>query len=356
MAAGAEARVGTQRIGKFKDPVYVATPPKGGGLYVVERAGRIRVVRRGKLLRLPFLDIARDVMATEQRGLLSIAFAPDYARSGRFYAIYTANDDTVRVDGFRRSANAYRAARASRRPLLNIGRAGPFHHGGQLQFGPDGMLYVSTGVSDDAGLAQDLGDLHGKLLRIDPRPSGELPYSIPPGNPFAGTAGARPEVWAYGLRNPWRFSFDRVTGDLALGDVGEATAEEVDFLPRGAAAGANFGFDVLEGDAKLLPGPVPAGYVAPAILHRHRAKRRACAVIGGYTVRDRSLRGLYGRYLYNDLCSPDLRSAILGPGGARDDRRLRLRIPTVVSFGEDNRGRIYGIGIDGVVHRLVWRA
>jgi glucose/arabinose dehydrogenase len=336
--------------------VYLATPRKGGGLYVVERAGRIRVVRHGKRLRRPFLDIARDVITGGQRGLLSIAFAPDYARSGLFYVFYTAADDTVRLDEFRRSADPNRADPASRRPVLNIGRAGPYHHGGQLQFGPDGLLYVSTGVTDMPPLAQDLGDLHGKLLRIDPRAAGGLPYSIPAGNPFVATAGARPEVWASGLRNPWRFSFDRLTGDLLLGDVGADTAEEVDFLAHDAPAGANFGFDVLEGDQRMHAGAWPASYVAPVIVRRHEAERTACAVIGGYVVRDRRLRGLYGRYLYADLCSPSLRSASVGAAGARRDRRVKLRISTVISFAEDSRGRIYAVSVDSAVYRLVRRA
>ena len=179
-----------------------------------------------------------------------------------------------------------------------------------------------------------------------------LPYTVPADNPFVAVAGARPEIWALGLRNPWRFSFDRATGDLAIGDVGEDTAEEIDFVARTDPPGVNFGFDIFEGTQQMLAGAAPPRYVPPVIEHRHNQPRTRCGAIGGYVVRDRRLHGLYGRYVYNDLCSGTLRSAVLGPGSARDDRRVRLRIPSVVSFGEDGRGRLYGIDIVGGVYRL----
>ena len=281
-----------------------------------------------------------------------MAFAPDYARTGRFYVMYAATDDTVQLDEFQRSDNPDRARMTSRRPVLNVGLAGPYHHGGQLQFGPDGLLYISTGVSSYPRLAQDLSDLHGKILRIDPRAAAGQPYTVPADNPFVAVAGARSEIWALGLRNPWRFSFDRVTGDLAIGDVGEGTAEEINFVARTDPPGVNFGFDIFEGTQQMLAGATPPRYMPPVIEHRHNQPRTRCGAIGGYVVRDRRLHGLYGRYVYNDLCSATLRSAVLRPGKARDDRRVRLRIPSVVSFGEDGRGRIYGIDIAGGVYRL----
>ena len=339
-------------VASFNEPVYLATPNQGRRLFVVERAGRIRVIRSGKVRRRPFLDISGDVITGAQRGLWSMAFAPDYARSGRFYVMYAATDDTVQVDEFQRSDNPDRAMITSRRPVLNVGLAGPYHHGGQLQFGPDGLLYIGTGVSDNYGLAQDLGDLHGKILRLDPRAAEGEPYTVPADNPFVAGAGARSEIWAFGLRNPWRFSFDRVTGDLAIGDVGEGTAEEIDFVARTDRPGVNFGFSVFEGTQQMLAGATPPRYVPPVIEHRHNQSPTFCGAIGGYVVRDRRLHGLYGRYVYNDLCSPTLRSALLGPGKARDDRRVGLRIPSVVSFGEDSRGRLYGIDLAGGVYRL----
>jgi glucose/arabinose dehydrogenase len=335
-ASASAARYPTEIVGTFKDPTYVATPPTGRDrLFVVERRGVIRVVRRGKIQKRPFLDLRGATMdaAEDQRGMFSLAFAPDYARTRRFYVMYVRTGDVVEVDEFRRwKSNASRAVRGSRRRVLSIGNAGPFHHGGQLQFGPDGLLYVSTGVGDHPAWARDQHNLHGKILRIDPR-----------------KAGARPEVWASGLRNPWRFSFDRTSGDMAIGDVGVNSYEEVDYLPAGAAPGANFGFPVFEGRHRMSTAPTPAHYVAPVIEHSH--DDGYCAVMGGYVVRDRALGALYGRYLYGDACEGSLRSALLGPGGAVDDRRVQ-KFGGLVSFGEDNRGRIYLVTNYGRVYRL----
>jgi glucose/arabinose dehydrogenase len=359
LAAAAPAsaeRYRAKRITSFPGTTYVTSAPGDRGrLFATTRAGQIRVVRRGKTLRRPFLDISGMVRESAQRGLLSMAFAPDYRRSRRFYVVYVTKDDTVQVDEYRRKPrNPDRASLRSRRAILDVGAGGDYHHGGQLQFGPDGYLWVSTGVGDVTGRAPDLGDLHGKLLRIDPAPSGAQPYAVPPDNPFVGVNGARPEIWAYGLRNPWRFSFDRLTGDLTIGDVGERTAEEVDYLRSGTGAGANFGFDVFEGNQQMIPGPVPERYVPPALEHTHSATGRStyCALIGGYVVRDRRLGGLYGRYLYADLCKRAPRSVLLGASGATADRPVKVRMPRAVSFGEDGRGRLYAVGLNGTVYRL----
>jgi glucose/arabinose dehydrogenase len=343
-----------RKIASFREPVYVAGPRAGGRLFVVERAGRIRVVRRGKVLRRPFLDIRDATDSSFQRGLLSVAFAPNYRRSGRFYVFYVGRGAMVMIDEYRRSrANPSRAAPATRRHLLSIGPVGIFHHGGQLQFGPDGMLYISTGVSDHHDSAQDLGDLQGKLLRIDPRPAAGRPYTVPADNPFVFTAGARPEIWAYGLRNPWRFSFDRRTGDLTIGDVGENEAEEIDFLRRRAPAGANFGYRVFEGRRRMIAGPPLQRYVPPVIEHRHGPPIYYCAVVGGYVVRDRRLGKLYGRYLYSDLCTATFLQAKLSQGRARRRSAVPgLFIPGPISFGEDHRGRIYVITAGNEVYRL----
>jgi glucose/arabinose dehydrogenase len=350
--AGA-ARFPTRLVGAFDKPTYVATPPEGRGqLFVVERRGVIRVLRNGKKLKRPFLDIRGTTMESvaDQRGLFSMAFAPDYAQSRRFYVMYVHTGDIVVIDEFRRSKKSgWRAAPGTRRRVLTVGAGGDFHHGGQLQFGPDKMLYASTGVGDRPQRAQDLGDLHGKILRIDPRPAGPRPYTVPPGNPFAFTAGARPEIWAYGLRNPWRFSFDRSTGDMVIGDVGENRYEEVDFFAAGAAAGANFGYPDFEGRHPFLSSSPPDRYVAPVIEYPHGDGY--CAVMGGYVVRDRSLRGLYGRYLYADNCKGVLRSAVLGASGASGDHTVQ-QFGGPVSFGEDNRGHIYVINSNRGVFRI----
>lgn len=352
--AQAAPRYVAVQIAKFSQSNYVtAAPGDDRRIFVVSQPGRIHVLRDGKPLKRPFLDITGRVDSAQQRGLLGMAFAPDYARSRRFYVVYVTKADTVQLDEMRRARRSPNRAARTRRAVLNAGHAGDFHHGGHLAFGPDGLLFMSTGVSDRPALAQDLGDLHGKLLRIDPRTAG-APYRVPPDNPFVGVSGARPEIWAYGLRNPWRFSFDRRTGDLALGDVGEHAQEEIDFLPRGSGGGANFGFNVFEGSAQMIPGPLPERYVPPVISHGHRqAYNGICAVIGGYVVRDRRLRGLYGRYLYHDLCHQNYRSALLSAGRARGDGIVKgLRVPQTVSFGEDNRGRLYAATLGGRVFRI----
>jgi glucose/arabinose dehydrogenase len=307
-------------VASFAGATYVTAPPKAKGrLFVTTRDGRIWQIRHGKVVKRPFLDIRKRVMFSDQRGLLSMAFAPDYARSHRFYVFYVTRKDTVQIDEWRGK---------HRRKVLNAGAGGEFHHGGQLQFGPDGDLWISTGIGDDPSRSQDPADLHGKLLRIDPT-----------------AEGAKPEIWASGLRNPWRFSFDRKTGDLVIGDVGEKTAEEVDYLPADTPAGSNFGFDLFEGNEGS--GPAPASYVPPLVEHLH--KDGFCAVMGGYVVRDKSLRGLYGRYLYGDLCKKRQFSLDLHTG---KERPVKTGLPEVVSFGEDARAHLYAVGLNGTIYRL----
>jgi glucose/arabinose dehydrogenase len=349
-----------RRIGSFSSPVYV-TAPRGDThrLFVVERAGRIRVVRDGRTLSTPFLNISSQVRTDGERGLLSMAFAPDYASSGRFYVYFTDNSGDIHIQEFRRSAgNPDVAAGGSARNLLTIGhREFSNHDGGQLQFGPDNRLYAGIGdgggAGDPHGHGQSLGTLLAKLLRIDPRaPSGGRPYGVK-GNPFVSRSGARPEIWAYGLRNPWRFSFDRKTGDLVIGDVGQDTEEEIDFARRGTGRGANYGWNVFEGRRRFHSGSAP-GAVKPRVVHDHSAGY--CSITGGYVVRDKSLGSLYGRYVYGDLCNAPLRSVKLGRnGGASGDKKIGVSVSNLVSFGEDARGRVYAVSLDGGVFRLVPR-
>jgi len=227
--AAAQARKGVRlvRIGSFSSPVFV-TAPRGArkAQFVVEQGGRIMVVRNGRKLGTPFLDISSQVTANGEQGLLSMAFAPDYASSGRFYVYFTDNDGDQRVVEYRR-ASANRADTDSARLVLRMADSESNHNGGLLLFGPGGHLYIGTGDGGGAGdrhgargNAQNLGSLLGKILRIDPRPSGGRAYSVPRSNPFVGRSVARGEIYAYGLRNPWRFSFDRRTDDLSIGDVG----------------------------------------------------------------------------------------------------------------------------------------
>jgi len=340
------------RIGSFSAPIYAAAPPGDAqSLFVVERGGRIMVVRRGHKLHTPFLDIRGRVSGGGERGLLSMAFAPDYASSGRFYVDYTDNSGDIRVVQFRRSASPDRALRGSARDVISVEHS-QFnnHNGGQLQFGPDGLLYIGVGdggsEDDPNNTGQNLGTLLGKLLRIDPHPGGG--YGIPSGNPFSG-GGRRPEIYAYGLRNPWRFSFDRATGALAIGDVGQDRFEEIDFEPRGAAAGRNFGWSHFEGNNHFKGGSTPS-YTPPVLVRSHGAG--FCAIVGGYVVRDHSLGGLYGRYIYGDYCNSRLYSARLRPGHASGDRALPVRVGSLVSFGEDARARVYAVSSSGPVYRL----
>ena len=346
--------VALDRIGTFRTPVYVAAPPRDPSrLFVVEQAGRIRVIHDGRRVGRPFLDIRRDVSSGGERGLLSMAFAPDYARSRRFYVYFTDRTGDIRIQQFRRSArNANVADPGSRRDVLRVPhRQHPNHNGGQLQFGPDGMLYAGIGdgggEGDPFGAGQRLDVLLGKLIRIDPRPGGG--YRSPRSNPFRRRRHARPEIWAYGLRNPFRFSFDRRTGALAIGDVGQDRFEEVDYAPHGGR-GANYGWSAFEGFARYRSGPAPHAR-RPALAPTHRAG--FCALIGGYVVRDRRLRSLYGRYVYGDDCNPRVYSTRLTPRGARSNHPTGLRVRALSSFGEDARGRLYATSLAGGVYRFV---
>jgi glucose/arabinose dehydrogenase len=354
----AARRVKLKKVGTFDQPAYVTSPPGDRRrLFVVELPGRVRLIRDGKLQSRPFLDISDDVQVGGERGFLGVAFAPDYARSRRFYVYFTDDTGDVRIQEFRRAGNADRADPASRRDLLRIEhRQFGNHNGGQIAFGPDKRLYVGVGDGGGGGdpfnNAQDRGELLGKVLRIDPVDPGGGPYRIPPGNPFAGQAGMRPEVWAYGLRNPYRFSFDRKTGDLLLSDVGQNEVEEVNFARRARGAGANYGWNRFEGKHRFSAGDAP-GHVPPVVETLH--SEGYCSVIGGYVVRDRALAGLYGRYVYGDFCQPELRSAVLSPGRARGDKRVGLSVPQLSSFGEDAAGHVYATSLNGRVYRLVPR-
>ena len=340
------------RIGSFSSPVFVAgAPGDKSRVFVVEQEGRIRVVRKSHKLSRPFLDISSSVSSGGERGLLSMAFAPDYRSSGLFYVYFTGTNGDVRVQQFKRSANADVADAGSRRDVLRVPHSQfPNHNGGQLQFGPDGDLYVGIGdggsEGDPSRHGQSLGTLLAKLLRIHPRPGGG--YDVPSGNPFVHRSGARSEIWAYGLRNPYRFSFDRKTGDLTIGDVGQDKFEEVDFV-RGQGKGANYGWSVFEGFSRFRSGNAP-GYVRPVLAPSHSAG--FCAIIGGYVVRDRALGSLYGRYLYGDNCNPRIYSAKLSPGQAKGNHATGLQVSSLSSFGEDTAGHVYATSLGGAVYRL----
>ncbi len=353
-AAGTGVRL--VKLGSFDTPVYATSPPGDRRrVFVVEQAGRIRIVGRKR----PFLDLRGKVTAGGEQGLLSVAFAPDYATSRRFYVYYTGRDERQRIVAYR-AASSTRADPASARLVLRMDDPEPNHNGGLLLFGPDRHLYVGTGDGGGAGdrhgtrgNAQDRSSLLGKLLRIDPVAAAGRPYTVPRDNPFVRRAGARPEVYAYGLRNPWRFSFDRRTGDLSVGDVGQDAVEEIDFARRGRARGANFGWRVFEGRSRYASGESAPGAVAPVITTRHADGN--CSVTGGVVVRDRRVRRLYGRYVFGDFCKGQLLSAKLRRPRARGVRRTGLAVPALASFGEDGRGRVLVVSNAGPVYRLASR-
>jgi glucose/arabinose dehydrogenase len=347
-------------VGRFEAPLAVAAPPGDTSrVLVVERAGTIRLVKNGRTASRPFLRQTGVSTRNPEQGLLSMAFAPDYATTRRFYVIYTDRDKDLQLVEYRTSeSNPDVADRSTKRTVMVIPKTLPTHNAGQLQFGPDRMLYVSVGdggcCGDKTNDAQRTSSLLGKILRIDPRRSGRRPYTVPRTNPFVKKKGARPEVYAYGLRNPYRFSFDRATGDFTVGDVGDvdpAGDEEIDFLPWRKLRGANFGWNVFEGTKRFRPGRAP-GAVRPAFVYSRAGT--PCAVIGGYVVRDPRLPALRGRYVYGDSCTGRLSSLKLREGGASGNRRFAT-ILSPTSFGEDALGRVYVTSLFGRVYRLAAR-
>ncbi len=357
-ASAAAKGVKLTRIGSFDQPVYVTAPPGDTHrVFVVEQSGRIRVIRDGRRRSTPFLDLRDKVSCCGERGLLSMAFAPDYARSRRFYVDYTDRAGDTRVVEFRRSGSSDRAVKASARTVLTQQQPEANHNGGLVLFGPDGLLYVGLGDGGGAndqhgplGNAQNLGTLLGKILRIDPRPASGRAYSVPADNPFVGRSGARGEIYAFGLRNPWRFSFDRATGDLAIGDVGQNQVEEIDFARRGGARGVNYGWRVFEGRRTNFPDERAPGSVGPVLTYSHDGG--GCSITGGVVVRDRALGSLAGRYVYGDYCAGKVRAVRLSGGSATGDRSLGLSVSQLSSFGEDARGRVYATSVEGPVYRL----
>ena len=350
--ASGEGGVRLEQIGKFDQPVYVAQPPGERDLYVVEQPGRVMRLPAGGGPPTTFLDLSREVSCCGEQGLLSVAFAPDYPRSGRFYVDYTNKAGDTRVVEYRRRDGRAQADPQSARRVLAVDQPFQNHNGGLLLFDSAGNLYVGLGDGGAAGdpdrNAQDLGEPLGKILRIDPARGAR--YAIPASNPFRDRPGASPELFSYGLRNPWRFSFDRHTGDLWIGDVGQNELEEINGVTREQAAGGNFGWSAFEGTERFNEDQEAPGAIPPVLEY---GRDRGCSVTGGYVVRDRSLPTLFGRYLYGDFCQGELRSFTAKPGrAATDDVPLGLQVPSLSSFGEDRRGRIYALSLEGPVYRL----
>jgi len=365
-AAAAHAAVTLESVGPtFSGPVYVTgAPGDDQRLYVVEQRGTIEVVQGGRAT--TFVDV-RDAVegpgdsgSGGEQGLLGLAFAPDFQTSRLLYVYFTDTNGDNRVEELR-APTGDAADPASRRLVLTIPHPGAQNHnGGTLRFGPDGLLYLAPGDGGTGGApAHDLDDLRGKVLRIDPRGGAPGQYAIPLDNPFAGQAGKRGEIWAYGLRNPFRFAFDRLTGDLAIGDVGENTTEEVDWLPAvgtsGAGRGADLGWNTCEGSfatgSTSTPCPL-AGAIAPVADQFHTDGYRS--VIAGPVVRDATLPSLYGRLLYGDYFVSGLRSLLPGSGRASDAAvGAQASVPQLTSLGEDAAGCVYATSGAGHVYRLV---
>jgi glucose/arabinose dehydrogenase len=350
--------VGLQEVAEGLDfPLYLTAPAGDPRLFIVEKGGAIRVVKNGTLLPDPFLDLGGQVSAGGEQGLLGLAFEPDYSTSGRFVVHYTDLGGDTRVVLYRVSADPDRADPASEQPVLSADQPFSNHNGGQIAFGPDGLLYLGLGdggsAGDPDGRGQSLADLLGSILRIAPgQTSG---YTVPPDNPFVGTAGASPEVWSYGLRNPWRFSFDRATGDLYIGDVGQSQWEEIDVAPAagGAGRGTNFGWNVMEGSHCYGSGDCSrSGLALPVLEYDHG---QGCSVTGGYVYRGSAIPALQGHYFYADYCGGWVRSFRLVNGAPSDQADWPTLRPGggIPSFGEDAAGELYLLSADGRVFKIV---
>ncbi len=331
----------------------MAARPGDTAVYVAEQVGRVWAVRDGRLEHRPVLDVRGQVASGGERGLLGLTFSRD---GGKLYVNYTnvwgytvVFEYPMRADG---TADVGR-----RRRLLAIWQPQDNHNGGDLTIGPDGMLWIATGDGGGygdrgpghapEGNAQSLRSLLGKLLRIDPRAGGDGPGGIPADNPFVDRAGARPEIWAYGLRNPWRFSFDRATGDLWVADVGQNAWEEVNRLPAGHRGGANFGWNVFEGTQRFRDGEAP-GHILP--VHTYGHGQGGCSVTGGFVYRGRRIPSLVGAYVFADYCDGRVRALRLRTGGEVEVADLGVRAPQVATFGEDADGELYvGSQRDGLL-------
>jgi glucose/arabinose dehydrogenase len=334
-------------VAELEAPTAMASRAGDDGLYIAERVGRVRVVRGGQLVAAPVLDISGQTTTTSERGLLGIAFSP---AGDRLYVSHTDPAGDSRLAEYTVAGGAVDPA--SRRELLLVDQPYPNHNGGDVAVTPDGRVWLGLGDGGSSGDPQDngqsLGTLLGKLLRIDPTPSATAPYSIPPDNPFVARQGARGEIWAYGMRNPWRFSFDRDTGDLWIADVGQNAQEEIDFAAAGGGAGANYGWNRLEGTAPF-EGTAPPDAVAPLFSY---PTSQGCAITGGYVYRGQAMPALRGAYLFGDYCNGLVRALVQQGGAVVAERTFDLEISQLVSFGQDAAGELYALSLEGGVYRL----
>lgn len=342
-------------VASLDQPIALAWRAGDPALYVAERGGVIRAVRNGTTDPEPVADLSALTAAGGERGLLGLALSPD----GRYlYVNYTDRNGDTNVDELVLDADG-RADPASRRRVLFQDQPYPNHNGGDLRFGPDGYLYVGLGDGGAAGdperRAMRLDTWLGKILRIDPRPGGGQPYQVPVGNPFVDQTGALPEIWSYGLRNPWRFSFDAATGDLWIGDVGQNALEEVDEAPatagRDAGKGLNFGWSAFEGTKRYNDDQPADGTVGPVYEYRHGDALGGCAITGGYVYRGRAIPALTGTYLFADYCAGGVRAI---PTGVTNPAAALLSADpgSVASFGQGPDGELYVLSLGGPVYRI----
>ncbi|MBI5428783.1 MAG: PQQ-dependent sugar dehydrogenase, partial [Nitrospinae bacterium] len=359
---GADLQV--ERVaGGLDNPAAIAHAGDGSNLlFIVLQKGKIAVLDGDRVLPEPFLDISSLVSCCGERGLLGVAFHPRYAENGRFYVNYTDRSGDTTIARYTRSAgNPKTANPKSAAVLLTVGQPYSNHNGGQLQFGPDGYLYIGMGDGGAAGdpqnRAQNLSSLLGKMLRIDVDKG--TPYAIPPSNPFVQVAGARGEIWAYGLRNPWRFSFDRRTGDLFVADVGQDRFEEIDYQPADSRGGENYGWRLMEGNACYNPlSNCDDGTLTPpiAVYNHDKDGDGHCAVIGGYRYRGKNIPPLDGVYIYGDYCSGRIWGTARDADGRWTVEELLDTPLSISAFGEDGRGELYvadhPFARDGAIYRI----
>jgi glucose/arabinose dehydrogenase len=345
--------LGVQEVTQgLTNPVYLTAPANDARLFIVEQPGRIRIFKNGALLPTPFLDITSLVTYGGEQGLLSIAFDPSYATNGRFYLYYNDTNGDIAVARYTATPTADVANAGSRTSVISIPHpVQGNHNGGLAMFGPDGMLYLATGDGGGGGdpqnNGQNISSLLGKLLRLNVT---DLPYTIPAGNPFVGATGAD-EIWAYGLRNPWRYAFDAATGQLYIADVGQGTWEEVNAVPA-TTAGVNYGWRIMEGAHCYNAATCNmTNLTLPVLEYDHG---QGCSITGGFVYRGAAIPELSGHYLYSDYCTGFLRSFRFSGGQAIDQRNWTIgNISNILSFGVDVAGEVYMLSANGRVYRIV---
>jgi glucose/arabinose dehydrogenase len=336
----------------LSSPLYAASPAGDGRLFIVEQGGTVRILKNGGVLPAAFLDISARISVGGEHGLLSIAFHPSYAANGYFFLYYTDLNGDIQISRFTVSANPDVADAGSEKPILKIPHpTNANHNGGLVMFGPDGKLYIGTGdgggAGDTAGNAQNRNTLLGKVLRIDV--DGGDPYAIPADNPFVGQAGMKGEIWAWGVRNPWRFSFD--AGLLYVADVGQASWEEVDVVSA-SAGGLNYGWNTMEGTHCYGASSCSqAGLTLPVLEYDHSGG--ACAVTGGFVYRGGQIPELDGTYFYADYCAGWVKSFQYTGGTVTEQHDWQLGgVGDILSFGKDASGELYVLTAGGTVYRI----